>query len=92
MVGEIKLMFYSFSPTVRIHMEPNNGGLHFPASVVHAPPTAPIPQSNADAPPITKQVLQIRGMGGWKAKNESRPSGPNSEQKPLVPPVRESQA
>lgn len=90
--NQVDVLFYSFSPTVRIHTEPNHGGLHFPASVVHPPPSPRYHRVTKTHPPVTEQVLGIRGMGGWKAKNESRPSGSGSEQKPLVPAVRESQA
>lgn len=45
-----KLMFYSFSPTVRIHKEPNNGG-STSLREWSTPRHPAIPLSNADRHP-----------------------------------------
>lgn len=73
MVGEIKLMLFSFSATVRIPTRPKDDRLHFPAWC--GPPT-PSPSPTAEwrtHPSRLKQGLGTSGMEGEEARMSPGP-------------------
>lgn len=76
-MGEIKLMFCSIPSAPQ---RGSTGNLTMEGStflrVWSTPPSAPTPQSNTDATPITKRVPGMRGMGAGKQSMSPDPLDP----------------